>query len=805
MKKNYLILLFAFFSFTAFGQQQLAGKVTGQVFDKSETAPFIDATVAVYSKSDSLLISGTATDKEGKFSLSNIPSGDYYLSIRYLGYDSKKLDFSLTGEKKDFDAGKITLNESTVALNGVNVVSTRPQVVYQDDKKILKVDEYRKTGATTLAQVLQNAPSVTTDADGNVYLRGTTNFTLLIDGKPAPTTGTNLLRQIPPEMVESIEIMTNPSAKYDPDGVAGIINLVLKKQKEAGFNGMITAMAGLGNKYNGDAQFNYRKNKINLFGGISGTSYQTDLNGELSRETETPSGALLMNTLLDQGVKVNTVNLNLGIDITFNDKNSLTISSRFGPINQSVNLVNRILSNYADAGTKDYSFYNNILSLDGFFYNPNITYTRKFKKEGQKLQVSLFTGGFNGKLSQELNQRVTDENWVILPGDADQRESVVEIGFNDTRFKADFESPVGKNSKIEAGFQSSWLKENTDNIFRNYNNITGEWETNSTYTNRYTYNNYINALYATWSGKAGKFSYQGGLRAELNNRLFNQVTLDEKFRYNKFSFFPSGNITLTLPKDQQLQLSYSRRINRPGRNSLNPFPQFIDYQTIARGNPYVKPEYVNSFELSFQKRTKTGFLSAQAYYRNVNDIITNTVSTDGLGNVTLTSDNANSSHSAGTELMANLQLKKWFRFMTSGSVYYNRLVDKTLTPSVDKDAMSWTLNSNMIFMVSPLTSFSLTGRYNGRSITIQGSQSGNFILNLGLNQSVLKKKASFSLAVQDILGTNRFKTTSESENLIFNMKVKPESRVVTLTFTYNFNNFQRRNGSQDQMDMNILR
>jgi len=805
MKRTYFIVLLAFFSWTAFGQQQLTGKVSGHVFDKSATTPFIGATVAVYSKSDSSMISGASTDKDGKFAISNIPSGDYYLSARYLGYDSKKIDFTLSNEKQEFDAGTISLSESTVDLKEVNVVATKPQVIYQDDKKILKVDEYRKTGATTLAQVLQNAPSVTTDADGNVYLRGTTNFTLLIDGKPAPTTGTNLLRQIPPEMVESIEIMTNPSAKYDPDGVAGIINLVLKKQKEAGFNGMITTMAGLGNKYNGDAQFNYRKNKINLFGGISGTSYHTDLTGELSRQTETPSGALFMNTLLDQKVRVNTLNLNLGTDITFNDKNSLTISSRFGPISQSVNLVNRIFSNYADVGTKDYSFYNNILDLDGYFYNPNITYTRKFNKEGQKLQISLFTGGLNGTLTQNLNQRVTDENWVIQPGDADQSESVVEIGFNDTRFKADFESSVGKNSKIEAGFQSSWLKENTNNIFRNYNNTSGEWETNSAYTNKYNYNNFINALYTTWSGKSGKFSYQGGLRAELNNRLFDQITLDEQFRYNKFSFFPSGNITLTLPKDQQLQLSYSRRINRPGRNSLNPFPQFIDYQTIAKGNPYLRPEYVNSFELSYQKKTKTGFLSAQAYYRKVNDIRAQIVSTDGSGNVILTSTNANMSHSAGTELMANLQLRKWFRLVTSGNIYYNKLVDKTMTPAVDKDAISWTLNTNMIFTVSTKTSFSLTGRYNSPSITVQGSQSGNFMLNLGLNQSVLKKKGSLSLGLQDVLGTYQFKTKSETDNLIFNMKVKPESRVMTLTFTYNFNNFQRRNGTQDQMDMNLVR
>lgn len=805
MKKNCLILLFVCCTVMAFGQRPSTGKVTGRVTDKTAETPFNGATVAVYTRTDSSLVTGAATDNDGKFTIVNIPYGNFYLMVKFMGYDSKYIDFSLNSEKQEFDAGKIELTQSTVDLSGVNVVATRPQVIYQDDKKILKVDEYRKTGATTLAQVLQNAPSVTTDAEGNVFLRGSSNFTLLIDGKPAPNTGTNMLRQIPPEMVESIEIMTNPSAKYDPDGVSGIINLVLKKQKEAGFNGMITAMAGLGNKFNGDAQLNYRKNKINLFGGISGTSYQTDISGILTRETVTPDGDLNVDTHLGQGVKVSTVNFNAGIDITFNEKNSLTLSSRFGPVTQSVELENRIFTNYVDLGTKDYALYRNIIGLDGFFYNPNITFIHKFKKEGRKLQLSLFTGGFNGDLTQELNQRVTDQNWDVQPGDADMRESIVNLGFSDTRLKADFESPVGKAGKIEAGFQTTYQLEKTNNIFRNYNNVTGEWETNTAFSNKYNYQNVINALYTTLSGKFGKFSYQAGLRGELNNRLFDQITLDEQFNYNKFSFFPSGNITRTLPKDQQLQVSYSRRINRPGRNSLNPFPQFIDYQTVAKGNPYVRPEYVNSFELSYQKRIKTGFISIQGYYRNVNDIIASIVESDGLGNITLTSRNANLSHSAGTELMGNFQLKKWFRMMLSGNVYYYNLQDKTTTSSVNKDAVTWTTNSNLIFTITPNTILSLTGRYNGRSITVQGSQSGNFMLNTGLNQTFLKKKASLSLGIQDLLGTYTIKTVQKSENLVFNTEIKPERRVVTLTFTYNFNNFQRRNGAQDQLDMNILR
>jgi outer membrane receptor protein involved in Fe transport len=805
MKKICLFLVFIIFSTAAFGQKLPGGKVTGIISDLNSKAPFSGATAAVYTVTDSVLVSGAATDNAGKFVIMNIPAGKYYLQVKYLGYDSRFINFALTPDKPDFEAGNIPLSEATVALTGVNVVATRPQVIYQDDKKILKVDEYRKTGATTLAQVLQNAPSVTTDAEGNVFLRGSSNFTLLIDGKPAPNTGTNMLRQIPPEMVESVEIMTNPSAKYDPDGVSGIINLVLKKQKEAGFNGMITAMAGLGNKFNGDAQFNYRKNKINLFAGISGTSYQTDISGLLTRSLVTNDGDLNVDTHLEQAVKVNTMNVNAGIDINFNDRNSLTISSRQGPVDQAVVLENRIFTNYVDLNTKDYALYRNLIGLNGFFYNPNITYTHKFKKEGQKLTLSLFTGGFDGDLTQGLSQRTTDQDWIVQPGNADQRESDVSLNFTDTRFKADFESKIGKAGKLEAGLQSVFQNENTGNVFRNYNNTTLQWEENTAFTNKFNFRNLINSAYATWSGKFGKYSYQAGLRGELNNRIFDQKTLGQQFNYDKLSLFPSGSLTKTLPKDQQLQLSFSRRINRPGRNSLNPFPQFIDYQTVAKGNPYVRPEYINALELSYQKRTKTGFISAQGYYRHVNDIIASIVEADTLGNVTLTSRNANESQSAGTELMGNFQVTKWFRFMTSGNVYYYKLKDKTTTTDVNRGTVTWTMNSNLIFMITPATVFSLTGRYNGPSITVQGKNYGNFALNVGLNQTLMKKKASLSLGIQDLLGTMKIRSLQEENNLVFKTEIRPEYRVVTLTFTYNFNNFQRRNGAQDQLDMNILR
>lgn len=786
-------------------QTTFRGVVKGRVLNSSTGEPFGNVTVALWSLPDSTLRGGTATDSSGEFILQAASEGSYYIVLSFVGYQSQVFPFILAADVPETDLGDFTMREVTGDAGDVTVTAVRPQVIYQQDKKVVRVDEFRKAGATTLAQILENVPSVTTDLEGNVLLRGSSKYTLLIDGNPAPQTGGNLLRQIPAEMVESIEVMTNPSARYDPDGTAGIINLILKKQQQAGFNGMVTLMAGLGGKYTGDARFNYRKGKVNLFAGVTGMRYGTEVSVDLSREATLPGGSFMMDSWLDQDIVMKTGSFNGGADINFDERNSLTVSGTFGPINQGVMISTRVLRSYGSASTTSYALNNNDLALTGYMFNPSVNYTHKFKRKGEQIRFNLFGGGAMVEIAQSLSEYETDNRWVPVAGLPLLRESVLALDLMDIRLKADYERPVGERSKLEAGLQYNIMNDTDNNNFRNYDHGSDTWVPDNQYSNEFSFNRDIWSAYSTWSSALGKFNYQIGLRGEYEYRIIDQITLNEKYNYDKFSLFPTAHITRPLKNNQQLQLSYSRRINRPNWNVLNPFPQFIDEQTIARGNPQVRPEYTGSWELNYQKQVKIGFMSAESFYRQSNDLITSVVVVDDEGTVFLTSGNANRSHSAGLEFMANLQPVKWLRLMASGSTYYYLLDEEVPTPDIDKSTFTWNLTSNFIFLFTSSTRFSLQGVYTGPSINPQGSTSGAFMLNAGLSQSLMKQKLSLSLGFRDILGSYRIKSISEGAGFKVKTVAIPEQRVLTLTATYNFNNYQRRTDQQESLDMNFIR
>ena len=708
-------------------QTSFRGAVKGRVIESATGVPFSNVTVALYSLPDSTLRGGVATDDSGEFLLQAASEGSYYIVMSFVGYQSQVFPFILAADVAETDLGDFSLREVTGDAGDVTVTAVRPQVIYQQDKKVVRVDEFRQAGATTLAQVLENIPSVTTDIEGNVLLRGSSNFTLLIDGNPAPQTGGNLLRQIPAEMVESIEVMTNPSAKYDPDGTAGIINLILKKQQQAGFNGMVSLMAGLGGKYTGDARFNYRKGKVNLFAGLTGMRYGTEVSVDLTRETVLPAGEFLMDSYLDQAVIMKTGSFNGGADINFNERNSLTVSGTFGPIDQNVAISTRVFRDYRATSTQEFALNTNDLSLKGFMYNPSLNFTHKFRREGEKIRFNLFGGGAMVDITQSLSESETDNQWAPVSGLPVKRESVLTLDLMDIRLKTDYERPVGEKSKLEAGLQYNIMSDSDNNSFRNFDHGSGTWLPDNLYSNEFSFNRDIWSVYTTWSSGLGKFNYQLGLRGEYEYRTIDQITLNEEYNYDKFSLFPTVNVTRPMKENQQVQLSYSRRINRPNWNMLNPFPQFIDEQTIAKGNPQVRPEYTGSWELNYQRQVKIGFLSAESFYRQSNDLITSVVIVDDEGTVFLTSGNANRSHSAGLEFMANLQPVKWLRFMVSGSSYYYLLDDDLQSPDTDESTFTWNMNSNFIFLFTPNTRFSLQGVYTGPSINPQGRTSGAFM------------------------------------------------------------------------------
>ncbi len=785
-------------------QGKINGNVRGKVMDAASSGPLENVTIAVYSMPDSSVTKGVATGMNGEFSVTNLPVNEYILVPSFVGYESKIIRFGISEESPEMNIGEIILKESAEDIGDVTVTAAKPQIVYRDNKKIISVKEFQDAGATTLAEVLENAPSVTLDHEGNVLLRGSSNYTLLIDGKPVPATGANLLRQIPPDMVENIEIMTNPSAKYDPDGVTGIINLVLKKETKPGMNGQFSAMAGLGDKYNGDIQLNYNKNKVSIYGGITGTAYNTYVGGDIYRLTGEAEDTVKIDNYLNQQTGVNTIIGNFGLDLSPDDNNSITISGRFGPQSVTAFLDNQIERSVSDPLLTGKFNFSNELSVDGIFYMPGLTWDHNFGAEGHKIQLSAFAGGFDGDLTQVMTEEAADNSWISTGLITDKRKLINEMSINDIRIKADYELPVSEKGKLQAGLQQRLLLETNDHVSDYYDFLSGHWVEDPMYSNRFELNRGIYSAYLIWGGKAGKYSYQAGLRGEYTDRTVKQDVTGDATKYTKFNFFPSANISRNFNDKIQLQLSYSRRVNRPVRGQLNAFPQYADNQYIVSGNPGLVPEFIDSYELSFQDQIKIGFFSAEAYYRRVNDLITGVLTPGEDGTMIQNFINANRSQSAGTELMANIQPVAWLRLIASGNVYYYKLDDELIYGENKNESLIWNSNITSVFLPTKTTRLTLTAVYNGPSITLQGSQEATYMINMGIRQELFKRKASVSLGIRDLFSTFVVENEIRGEGYTTFSSLKPESRITTLTFTYNLNNYRQR--AQDEtMDLNFIR
>ena len=457
-----------------------------------------------------------------------------------------------------------------------------------------------------------------------------------------------------------------------------------------------------------------------------------------------------------------------------------------------------------DPGLTGNFIFTNRLGVNGIFYTPSVTWDHKFRKEGEKLQVSALIGGFDGELSQTMTEREADIGWNPTGVVTDNRRLVNDMSINDMRFKADYENSFEGKGRLEAGYQARILAETNDQLMENYDLLLGEWIEDPSFTNQFTLDRIIHSLYTTWGGDLGKFSYQMGLRGEYTDRNVEQQVTGELYNYRRFNLFPSANVSRKLGEKIQLQLSYSRRVNRPNRNNLNPFPQYADNQLTVRGNPHLTPEFINSWELSFQDQVKIGFLSAELYYRNVNDVITTVLTPGNSGMMVQEFINANSSYSAGTELMANIQPKPWVRLILSGNFYYYMLNDEIMYDQNDNSSFVWTTNANMIFLPTKSTRLTVGGIYNGPSINFQGSQKATWMINVGVSQELFKRKATLSLSVRDLFATFVIENDLRGDGYLTTTSLRPESRVATLTFTYNINNFRRRT-QNDDIDLNFIR
>ncbi len=573
------------------------GTIKGQVIDAKTKKPMEFASVALYRAKDSTLVTGGISGPDGSFTLKSVPGGKYYLVANFMGYNKKMVsNVLITSEKSSFDAGSIILNEASQNIDEVEVIADQPRVEYKIDRKVINVGEDINASTGTAADVLQNTPSVSVDIDGNVSLRGSTSFTVLIDGKPTPLSGSDALQQIPASAIRNIEIITNPSAKFDPDGMAGIINIITKKNALQGLSGVFNAKLGTNDKYSGDFLLSYRTQKFNVYGGL--TYQDNHYNGSYLFNSQITS-----HDTTNFNDKVGERNMSrqgregkLGLDYYLNDKNTISLTGELGNHQFAFGGLQKI-HYYNQPGILDqYTRSDNNSTHGGDYYNANLSFTHKFDDKGHELVAYANYSKQKGNDSDFQYEYPTGSDYRMDDSDSSRSafgtKSTSPGDEHEFRAQVDYTKPLGDDGRFQAGYQTRIDDEyEAFNFFRYQPDSppANQWIPDPTYSTGNKFYRDIQAVYATYGNKIGNYQFQAGLRGEYTDRRIKDDRAEKPSTINRFDLFPTLHLARNFENGHQVMVSYSRRINRPRGWYLEPFITYIDAHTVRRGDPNILP------------------------------------------------------------------------------------------------------------------------------------------------------------------------------------------------------------------------
>ena len=768
-----------------------SGIIKGVIKDFQTEAPMEYANVAIYSSVDSSLVTGGITNQAGKFEITGVDFGDYYLEAKFIGFNKTEVNkIILDKENPTSDVGNILLKPSSVEIGGIDIVADKAAVEYKLDKKVVNVSQVINAAGGTAVDVLENTPSVQVDIEGNVSLRGSGNFTVLIDGRPSVLSGSDALRQIPASALDNIEIITNPSAKYEPDGQAGIINLVTKKNSMNGLSGIVNASVGTRDKYRGDFTLNYRTEKFNITAGADWRD-ETNYGGMKSmRESYIGDTTKFLNFDGDRNFIRGGQNFKAGIDYYLSDNTTLSISGEAGKSKNNRGGSGKNHEYTIPASYEIFSVDDENSKSENDFYSGTMNFQHRFNTEGHKIEANAFYSSRNGVDYEEENERISDENYIPTDEYLARTQSTEAEDEKEFRLKVDYTLPLNDNSKLEAGMQSRIDRELEEISFRQFDPDIGDWIDDEFFSNTTDFKRDIHALYTTYSNKIGIFEFMAGLRGEYTNREIILTQEDSTVSLNRFDLFPTLHTSFDISENYELMASYSRRIDRPSGRDLDPTPTYYNRYTVRIGNPDLEPEYTDSYDLGLMRKFGRSYISLEAFHRVTKNKIERieTLGEDGI--FYITTDNLNKDYSTGMELMGNVEFTKWLTVNASVNLFNYRLTGELDGESIDRSSTNWSGRMNTTLKFTPNSRMQIQGFYRGPSVSAQGESKSFFYSNIAYKQDFLKKKLTATLSLQDPFRMARFERESYGENFYSRFKFEREPRVVMLTLSYKINNFK---------------
>jgi len=794
-----------FFAQTSTDRSQftnLSGQIEGKVIDANTKNPLEYANVILFSTKDSIMIAGVASAANGRFVLDNIKPGIYNLKISFMGYESYEIKrLAITPKNLIVSIGDIDLKPKDYILKQAVVSGQKMEMNYSIDKKIINVDKTIASAGGTVIDVLENAPSVKVDVDGNISLRGNSNVTILINGRISGLTalgGSEALSSIPASSVERIEIVTNPAARYEAEGASGIINIILKKNDNIGLNGQVNLSAGNQNRYNSTIATNLKYKNWNFFLNYDARLFNFNGTGFISRNAFYNNASSL--SIQNMSMKNKNFGQNgfAGLEYSFDDKSSIALNYSFRLFNPESKNFN--FNQNFDPNNQLIRLFDRSSSGERTFFSSsyNLNYKKEFETKGQQLSVDLNLS--NNKM--ELDENINQNEWDLINSNtliAYYSQRSQSRNYNDIFIaQIDYSHPLSDSSKFETGARYSDKLLKTNNYYYDYDFNQNLFIENLISRNQFDYDEKIFASYLIYNGSLRSFKYQLGLRAEqtfINTKL---RTTGQKKNDEYLSLFPSAHISYSFSRNDELKASYSRRIDRPSNRQLNPRVDYSDSLNLFKGNSNLKPQYINSYEIGYITTIGKATLNGNVFLRETNDLIGTLTKLINQNTTLTTFENLNKGRWTGVELIYTQNILPFWRTNLTASFYNVQITDNS-NSGAENNSNSWTLRAASSFFFSKATQFQFSFNYNSPTLLIQQSFRGTgaissqsktkemLWIDLMARQELLENKLSLALRVSDVFNTRNFDSYSKSSNFVIDSKRKMDSRMAFLSLTYNFN------------------
>jgi outer membrane receptor protein involved in Fe transport len=775
--------------------------VSGTVVEADGTSPIPFASVALLALRDSTIVAGQLANEDGTFYLTEIPIGKYTLNIQFMGYEgfTSKPMMLTPRTSVAYNAGNIELNKKVNDLNEAVVATEASTLEMLIDRRVFRVGNDLSAAGGNAAEILVNVPSVAVDIDGNVSLRGSAQVQILIDGRPSGLAGAAqnaFLEQIPASSIDRVEIITNPSAKYDPDGMAGILNIILKKNKLQGFHGQLQGTVGTGDNHNGSVSLNYKNDKFSVFSSASWNQRDLFREGESSR-TLTLDSVSTLNQTRDGDQLRTSINGRLGMEWYPSKSEVLSVNLN---VNQSDNKRSNGLTNDEswDTGV-EFESLRSSMELDASNgFDADLGYRKEYDQNPSHFLRFRARHSRSESSSDEYIHEESALEITGIPSASVRDTNLQENRSMRTVLQLDYEKPLGNEGKFECGLKSNLSRK--DDKFDYIFSDSSVWSQGIyipinpiARSFAFEYREDVHAAYATYGRKWGTWGTQAGLRLE---QVFTGARWenDQTFENNYFSAYPSVNVSRQSNDEVSWIASYSRRVNRPRGRSVTPFLDDSDSRNLRIGNPELRPEYTNSYEIGHQWSRKRKSLTTSFFVKETNDLIQRYSNIDSAGIKTSSWWNQGSRRDEGIEVILMVPLPGSGQFRFTGSFYH--LSNKVGDVEFASDAQGWSYNlnffANQSWGADKQWKWQLNGMYRGPSVTPQGQFNGFAYMDANLQRKLLDGNLTIAIKLSDVFNTREWSYTSDFGNLYQENRFKRESQNIFLTATWKLGKLEQR-------------